>query len=134
MTMLGSASPNGTNAPYCKDVVLYCDWATVTYVVAAVASLALYFLLGDERNLIAEYRRLNWAPVALGVVIIGLEVGFIYAYKAGWEVSMASVVQSAFLAIALLFVGYLAYHEALTWQKVAGVGICLAGLAVINMG
>lgn len=34
VTMLGSASPNGTNAPYCKDVVLYCDWATVTYVVA----------------------------------------------------------------------------------------------------
>ena len=107
---------------------------TVTYAVAAMASLALYFLLGDERNLIAEYRRLNWAPVALGVVIIGLEVGFIYAYKAGWEVSTASVVQSAFLAIALLFIGYLAYHEALTWQKLAGVAICLVGLAVINFG
>ena len=107
---------------------------TVTYAVAGVASLALYFLLSDEKNLLVEYRRLNWAPVALGVVIIGLEVGFIYAYKAGWEVSMASVVQSAFLAIALLFVGYLAYHEALTWQKIVGVVICLTGLAVINLG
>ena len=39
-----------------------------------------------------------------------------------------------FLFVPLLFVGYLAYHEALTWQKVIGVVICLAGLAVINLG
>lgn len=105
---------------------------TVTYAVGAVASFALYFLLGQGGDILAQYRRLNWAPAALGVVIVGLEVGFIFAYKAGWLVSTASVVQSAFLAVALLAVGYFAYHEALTWNKVAGVAICLIGLAVIH--
>ena len=104
----------------------------VTYLVAAAASLAMYHLLGG-RDLVGEFRRLNWAPIALGVVIVGLEVGFIYAYKAGWQVSVASVVQSAFLAIALLLVGRGLYREALTWNKLLGVGVCLAGLALINL-
>jgi multidrug transporter EmrE-like cation transporter len=40
--------------------------------------------------------------------------------------------QSAFLAIALIFVGWMLYHEALTWNKLVGVAICLLGLAFIN--
>ena len=40
--------------------------------------------------------------------------------------------QSAFLAVMLLFVGYLLYHEALTWNKLVGVIVCLIGLAFIN--
>ena len=46
--------------------------------------------------------------------------------------STGFIVQSAFLAVVLLFVGYFLYHEALTWNKLLGVVICLAGLAVIN--
>lgn len=80
-----------------------------------------------------EYQKLNWAPIVLGVVIVGLEVGWIYAYKAGWQVSTGFIVQSAFLSTALIFVGYLLYHEALTWNKLAGIGICLVGLVLINL-
>lgn len=106
---------------------------TVTYLLAAAASAALYFILNPRGNLLKEYGRLNWVPFAFGIVIVGLEVGWIYAYKAGWEVSTASVVQGAALAVALIFVGFLLYHEALTWNKLVGVVICLVGLAFINM-
>ena len=106
---------------------------TATYLVGAAASLALYYLLSPGGNILAEYRRLNRAPVALGVVIVGLEVGWIYAYKAGWPVSTAFIVQSAFLAAALLAVGYFLYHENLTWNKTLGVIICLIGLVFINL-
>ena len=105
---------------------------TVTYLVGAAASAILYYVLGPGGNLLKEYGKLNWAPFILGIVIIGLEVGWIYAYKAGWQVSTGFIVQSAFLAVVLLFVGYFLYHEALTWNKLLGVVICLAGLAVIN--
>ena len=107
---------------------------TVTYLVSAAACGILYFVLnhGQERNLLKEYSRLNWAPFVLGIVIIGLEVGFIYAYKAGWQVSTGFIVQSAVLAVMLLVVGYFLYHEAFTWNKVVGVVICLIGLVFIN--
>jgi len=105
---------------------------TVTYLVGALASAILYFALGTGGNLIEEYGKLNWAPFVLGFVIVGLEVGWIYAYQAGWQVSTGFIVQSAFLAAALLLVGYILYHEALTWNKLVGAAICLIGLVFIN--
>ena len=104
---------------------------TVTYVVGAIASAILYFILGKNGNLVKEYSKLNWAPLVLGIVIVGLETGWIYAYKAGWQVSTGFIVQSAVLAVMLLVVGYFLYHEAFTWNKVVGVVICLIGLVVV---
>ena len=105
---------------------------TVTYSVGAVVSGILYFILNRGANLITEYSRLNYAPIVLGVSVVGLEVGFIYAYKAGWPVSTLSIVQSSFLAVALLAVGLLFYHETLSWNKIAGLVICMVGLAFLN--
>ena len=106
---------------------------TVTYLVGALASGALYFLLHRGGNLFREYRALNWAPFVLGVVIVGLEVGFIYAYRAGWQVSRAQIVQSAVLAVCLVFVGALLYREQVTWTKLVGVAVCLVGLVFLNL-
>ena len=105
---------------------------TITYLVAAASSAILYFALTKNPDIIHEYSKLNWVPFTFGLVLVGLEVGFIYAYKAGWPVSTASVVQSSFLAVALIIVGFLLYHETITWNKIAGVVICLIGLGLIN--
>ena len=105
---------------------------TVTYLIGAVASAILFFVLGKNGNLIKEYGKLNWAPFVLGLVIVGLEAGWIFAYKAGWQVSTGFIVQSAILSVMLLVVGFFLYHEAFTWNKVVGVVICLIGLVFIN--
>ena len=104
----------------------------ITYLVGAVFSAVLFYILGPERNLIKEFEKLNWAPFVLGIVIVGLEAGWIYAYKAGWQISVGFIVSSAFLAIVLLLVGYFLYHETLTWNKILGAAVCLIGLAFIN--
>ena len=106
---------------------------TVTYLVGAAVSGILYYTLGTGTGLLKEYARVNWAPVVLGIVIVGLEAGYIFAFKAGWQVSAAQVVQAAILAVVLLFVGRLLYNEALTWNKVLGIVICLIGLVFINL-
>ena len=105
---------------------------TVTYLVGAALSLILYYALYRGANIVKEYSKLNWAPFVLGLVIVGLEVGFIFAYKSGWPVSTAQIVQAALLAVILIFVGYFLYNEALTWNKLVGVIVCLGGLALIN--
>ena len=107
---------------------------TVTYLVGAAVSAVLYFLIGPERDLIREYSRLNWAPFVLGVVIVGLEAGMTYAYKAGWQVNTLYITQSAFIAVALLAVGRLLFREQLSWTKLLGTVIVLIGLAFINRG
>ncbi len=105
---------------------------TITYLIGAAASAVLYFALSKNADLFREYAKTNWAPFMLGIVIVGLEVGFIYAYKAGWQVSTASIVQSSFLATALIAVGFFIFREAISWNKIAGVAICLVGLILIN--
>ncbi|MCQ2437377.1 MAG: EamA family transporter [Clostridia bacterium] len=105
---------------------------TVTYLIAAMLSLAFFFVSQRNGNLLAEYRQLNWASFALGLAIIGLEAGFIMMYKVGWNISVGQLIASALLAIVLIFVGYLAYHEAITPTKLIGAAVCLVGLYLLN--
>lgn len=105
---------------------------TVTYLVGALASGLFYVALGDGGNILQEYTKLNWAPFVLGLVIVGLEVGWIYAYKAGWPVSTAFIFQSAILAGFLLMVGWMLYQEPVTLNKIIGIIICLIGLYFLS--
>lgn len=105
---------------------------TVTYSVGAIFSAVLYFFMNKGENILNEYKKLNFAPFLLGLTIVGLEFGFIYAYKNGWTVSTASIVQSSFLALALIFVGALLYRESISANKIIGIVICLVGLYFIN--
>lgn len=105
---------------------------TITYLMAAIASGVMFFVMNRGGNLLHEYTKLNAAPFLLGLSVVGLETGFIYAYKVGWPVSTAQIVQSAFLALALIIVGGLLYHEAITLNKIIGIAICLVGLYFIN--
>ena len=105
---------------------------TVTYLVGAICSAIIFFLSSEHANLLQEYKKLNFAPVFLGISVVGLEVGFIYAYKNGWSVSTASIVQSSFLSLTLIVAGAILYHETITTNKVIGIVICLVGLYFIN--
>lgn len=105
---------------------------TVIYLVAAAVSFVLFAVQNKGQGIIEELQKLNIAPFVLGLAIIGLEAGFILAYKIGWPVSTAAIVQSSLLAIALIFVGWLIFREPLSWNKLVGVGICLVGLIFIN--
>lgn len=106
----------------------------VTYMVGAALALVLSLVTNRDGSFAGELRKLNWAPFVLGLVIVGLEVGFIFAYRAGWQVSMAQTVSSSALAVILIMVGHFAYGEPVSVLKVAGLAVCLVGLAMLNLG
>lgn len=106
---------------------------TVTYTVGMISSTAMYFIFNKGGNLFKEFTKINWAPFVFGFILVGLEVGWIYVYKAGWQVSTATIVQSSLLTSILIFVGYFIYNESLTWNKIVGAAICLIGLIFINL-
>lgn len=105
---------------------------TITYLTGAAASTVLFFAMNRGGNLLHEIAGVNWVPFVLGLVIVGLETGCMFAYKAGWPVSSMQIVQSAFLAIALIAVGALLFREEITSSKLIGIAICLVGLYFIN--
>lgn len=106
--------------------------ATVIYLVGALTTVILLRFLSHEQNLLREYSRVNWTAFVIGVCVVGLEVGMLYTYRVGWPLSTATVVQAAFLALSLLVVSALFFHEPITANKVIGIAICLVGLYFLN--
>ena len=103
----------------------------MTYVIAALSSVVLFFLTSDSKNLLAELAKTNWTAYALGVAIIGLEFGYICIYRAGWKIGVASLVANISLACVLLVVGYFFYKELVTLKQLLGMGVCALGLMLI---
>lgn len=104
----------------------------VTYAVACLACLGVYLFTNGPSHLGDDFRNVNWASPLLGLVVIGLEIGFLFAYRAGWTVSTAATVQGAILAVVLVAVGYFAFKESITLTKLLGIAVSLVGIYLIN--
>src|SRR5436305_2094264 len=63
---------------------------TVTYLVALVMSLLILPFVSERGYALEQFKQANWASYVLGAGIIGLELGFLLAYRAGWNLSVAA--------------------------------------------
>lgn len=104
----------------------------VTYLVAAALCAVLFYLTAGERHLLQELKTLNWAPIILGCSVVALELGYILIYRAGWKMSIASLVANIALACVLVVMGVLLYQERLTMGQVFGMLLCGSGLFFIG--
>ena len=105
----------------------------VTYLVAMAISLvvlALFFPL--KTSLGQALRQLNWASVALGLSVVGIELGFLIAYRAGGNISLVQIVVSTAVTVILIPVGLAFFQEKVSWLNGLGIVLCLAGLILIN--
>lgn len=106
---------------------------TVTYLVGAVFTVALYFTTSSgQQSLLQDLKNLNWTSYVLGLVIVGLEAGHLFLYRAGWKISLGSLVCNISVAAVLLVAGIFLYKEALGYKQVFGLLLCIAGLIFIN--
>lgn len=105
---------------------------TVAYLIGAVLTVIIYYATSPTKNLVQEFSHLNWATVVMGLAIVGLEAGNILMYKAGWNISVGSLINNITVSIILLFVGLLLYKEKITPTQIAGIVLCLAGLVLVN--
>ena len=106
---------------------------SITYLVAAVVSFAIFFISSKGKSILSELGKTNWTALVLGIVIIGLELGYIVAYRNGWAMNTVSVTANITLAVALIFVSALFYKESITIRQVAGIVLCAGGLVLINI-
>ena len=104
---------------------------SISYVIAAVCSLVLFFVTSENKNIFAEISKTNWSSLLLGAAIVGLEFGYICIYRAGWKISVASLVANISLACVLLVIGLLLYREVLTLRQGIGMGLCAVGMILL---
>lgn len=105
----------------------------VTYLVAAIISGIIFVFAVGPSNVGVELSKINWTSIILALAIVGLEVGYVFVYRAGWTVSTASVVANIGLACVLLVVGYFLYKENVSFNQILGIFVCMVGLILINV-
>lgn len=104
----------------------------VTYVTAAISSLVLYLVMGENKNLLQEVHKVNWTSFTLGFAIVFLELGYLFVYRAGWKVGVGSLVANVALACVLLVIGFVLFKESFTSRQLLGMCVCVLGIFLIT--
>lgn len=104
----------------------------LTYFVAAIISAIIFLFMVGPSNAVLEISKINWTSIILAIAIVGLEVGYVFVYRVGWSVSIASVVANIGLACVLIVVGYFLYRENVSFNQILGIAVCMIGLILIN--
>lgn len=104
-------------------------WAVlvITYLVSSFLSLIAYFIFEEEKNFICSLQKMNWTGVSLGLSMVGLEIGYIFIYRNGWKLSIASLLANILLAVILLAIGVLIYKEHINVKQLIGILLCITG-------
>ena len=104
----------------------------MTYLVAILLTIVIFIFNKTDKSFLQSFKDLNWTSIVLGISIVGLEFGYLMAYRAGWKISLGSLVANIALAIMLIPIGMLFYNEGFDVNKIIGVTFCVIGLILIN--
>lgn len=102
-----------------------------TYLTAALTCLVVLPFYPNNGSFADSIKKLNWTSLSLGVAIVALELGFILAYRAGWNITTAGVLVNVTVALILIPIGILAFKEHLTVANSSGILLCIIGLVLI---
>ncbi|EEG08907.1 EamA family transporter [Pseudogulbenkiania ferrooxidans] len=96
----------------------------VSYGVAMLLCLIGMQFSPGNRSLLA----LNWSSSGVALGILGIELGFLLAYRAGWQMGVASLSANVISTLVLLPLGFLLFREQPSLLRLGGAGLSLAGL------
>jgi uncharacterized membrane protein len=105
---------------------------SVTYAVATIICLIFFPFYPYNLGFIDELRKLNWASFGLAFAVAGLELGYLWAYRVGWDISIGPLISNVAVALLLLPVGFLLFKEKLSVINAVGIVLCIVGLILVN--
>lgn len=104
----------------------------ITYGIALFISIIIFFICNKSNSIIINVKQLNWSSILLGVSIVLLELGFLLAYRAGWNIGTASIISTIIVTITLIPFGIIFYREQISKINVLGIIISIIGIILIN--
>lgn len=105
---------------------------SITYIIAFMLSVIMYAFTKKNVAIVEEVKAINFATPLLGVCIVFLELGFLLAYRAGWNVGTASIISTVVVTILLVPIGIFFFHEGITLKNIVGIVLCIIGIVLMN--
>ena len=104
---------------------------SVTYFTAALLCTILAAVFTGKEEISHSIREISWYNVALGIVLVGIEVGNMLAYRNGGQVSSLFLVNTVGIMLLLVPISIVLFKETITGRGIIGRLICLLGLLLV---
>jgi drug/metabolite transporter (DMT)-like permease len=106
----------------------------IAYAIGVSICLIILTAGGEIMAGLDVLRKQDWIPIiALGLSLLPVELGFLYAYRIGGPISTTSITAGPLIAVFLALIGVFWYHEELTLTKIVGIGLCVVGVICVNI-
>ncbi len=105
----------------------------ITYSVAIVFTVILYFVMPQKQGIIESIKNANYSSYLLGISCVLIELAYLLIYRDGWKLGLASIFSSSFVNIILIFTGIAIFREHISGIKIIGVIFCIIGIILINL-
>ena len=102
---------------------------TVSFGLAALACLLIFFFRGAAAG---QMKLVNWTAYGLALAVVGIESGYLIAYRAGYRINLTSLACNTAISVILILVGGMVYAEKLAPRHIAGAMLCLIGLTLLR--
>ena len=103
-----------------------------TYATGMLLTLICFPFFYPNVSAVESVKNLNWATFGLGFAVVGLELGFLLAYRAGWNLSLGALYSNVLVTLLLLPVGIFFYREQLQTRHLLGLAFSLIGLVLLG--
>jgi drug/metabolite transporter (DMT)-like permease len=104
----------------------------VAYVTGITICIVGSYFYPANKSVYDSIKELNWAVYAVGVGAIAIEIGFLFAYRAGWNISLTAFLTTVAVTMLLVPIGILIYKENITKWNVVGMVLALIGLYLMS--
>lgn len=103
----------------------------ITYTISiAITAISLPFD-ASQLSFRESIQQLNWGSVAVGISIFAVEIGYLLAYRAGWQISTGALFTYVVTSLLLFPAGALFFHERISWINGLGALLCMSGLILV---
>jgi drug/metabolite transporter (DMT)-like permease len=104
----------------------------IAYLTSLAAVLLCLALFPADNAFIVTLKRTNWAMFAVGIGAAAIEIGFLFAYRVGWNISLTALLTNVAIAVILIPIGLGFFKESLSLWNLLGILLCILGLLFIS--
>jgi uncharacterized membrane protein len=104
----------------------------VYYVLALGFTIIATLIDRPSQTLLESVRQSNWAVPLVALSIVGIEVGWILAFRAGGSISLTGLIVNVAVAVVVIPIGLLFFKEKISLVNLAGIALCVLGLSLIS--
>jgi uncharacterized membrane protein len=103
----------------------------IAYLAGIIVCALFAFFVSTDSSFGQAIKESNWAVYTVGIGAAFIEIGFLLAYRMGWNLSSTSLMVNIAIAILLIPVGIVLFKENLSVSQSVGIALCIIGLILL---